>query len=389
MNTYFDIPLRLPEIDFKMSVTDLIMEMEQLRYKILRGTTHPLVFSQVKSLFHMLESIGSSRIEGNNTTIMDYVESAKIQDHEMASDAYPFEESIREINNIEQATQYIEDSIADRPITLQYVRELHTMTVHNLSTDKEGCLHPGYFRKHNVRISGSSHIPPDYTQVDSLMQELIEFVNQETAPKYDLLKICIAHHRFVWIHPFENGNGRVVRLFTYAMLLKYVFTSKQRIINPTAVFCSNRDAYYSYLSQADTGTDQGLISWSVYVLEGLKREIEKIDKLMDYSYLREEILQPAIEHAVEHRYITETELAVLTVTLLNPTQELQAKDLKPILGNKTASDISRIIRKLIEKKMLMPIKESARKYVICFSNNYLMRSMLIILDKKGFLPINS
>ena len=63
-----------------MPITDLVLELEKLRYKVLEGTTHPLVFMQIKNVFHMLESIGSSRIEGNNTTIMDYVESTKIND---------------------------------------------------------------------------------------------------------------------------------------------------------------------------------------------------------------------------------------------------------------------------------------------------------------------
>ena len=70
----------MPSVGFDMPITDLVLELEKLRYKILEGTTHPLVFMQMKSIFHMLESIGSSRIEGNNTTIMDYVESTKIND---------------------------------------------------------------------------------------------------------------------------------------------------------------------------------------------------------------------------------------------------------------------------------------------------------------------
>ena len=269
MNANYDIKLRLPEIGFDMPITDLIMELERLRYAILRGTTHPMVFSQIKSVFHMLESIGSSRIEGNNTTIMDYVESTKIE----PSTTNHVAEQIQEIMNIEAATRYIENSIDDRPITLQYIRELHALTVKGLSSNKEGCKTPGMFRITNVRISGSTHVPPDYTQVEAMMQELIDFINEETSPKYDLLKICMAHHRFVWIHPFENGNGRTVRLFTYAMLLRNVFTSKQRIINPTAVFCSDREAYYSFLSMADSGENEGLISWSEYVLRGLKNEI--------------------------------------------------------------------------------------------------------------------
>ena len=383
MNANYDIKLRLPEIGFDMPITDLIMELERLRYTILRGTTHPMVFSQIKSVFHMLESIGSSRIEGNNTTIMDYVESTKIE----PSTTNHVAEQIQEIMNIEAATRYIENSIDDRPITLQYIRELHALTVKGLSSNKEGCKTPGMFRITNVRISGSTHVPPDYTQVEAMMQELIDFINEETSPKYDLLKICMAHHRFVWIHPFENGNGRTVRLFTYAMLLRNVFTSKQRIINPTAVFCSDREAYYSFLSMADSGENEGLISWSEYVLRGLKNEIEKIDKLVDYSYLKAEILLPAIADALERRYITEMEYNLLKLPILSESQELQAGMVKRIFPAKSSSEISRSIKSLINKNMLLPIRENARKYVISFGNNYLLRSILKMLDSNGFLPL--
>lgn len=383
MNANYDIKLRLPEIGFDMPITDLIMELERLRYTILRGTTHPMVFSQIKSVFHMLESIGSSRIEGNNTTIMDYVESTKIE----PSTTNHVAEQIQEIMNIEAATRYIENSIDDRPITLQYIRELHALTVKGLSSNKEGCKTPGMFRTTNVRISGSTHVPPDYTQVEAMMQELIDFINEETSPKYDLLKICMAHHRFVWIHPFENGNGRTVRLFTYAMLLRNVFTSKQRIINPTAVFCSDREAYYSFLSMADSGENEGLISWSEYVLRGLKNEIEKIDKLVDYSYLKAEILLPAIADALERRYITEMEYNLLKLPILSESQELQAGMVKRIFPAKSSSEISRSIKSLINKNMLLPIRENARKYVISFGNNYLLRSILKMLDSNGFLPL--
>src|SRR5690606_24214283 len=107
------------------------------------------------------------------------------------------------------------------------------------------------------------------------------------------------------IHPFGNGNGRTVRLFTYAMLVKTGFNvSVGRIINPTAVFCSNRNDYYRMLAEADKGTREGILTWSEYVLKGLKDEIEKIDKLLDYNFLRKEILLPTINHSLERKYIT-------------------------------------------------------------------------------------
>lgn len=376
--------LRLPNIGFDMPITDLIMDLEKMRYKIIESDTHPLVFRQVRQIFQTLESVGSSRIEGNNTTIMDYVESTKIKKTE---DIFTPAEDIIEILNIENAMNYIEDNINDIPISLMFIRELHQLTVSNLSSRKEGALHPGCFREQNVRIGGSAHTPPDYTQVVPMMQELLDFVNREDLPKYDLLKIAIAHHRFVWIHPFENGNGRVVRLFTYALLLKFIFKSRDRIVNPTAVFCSDRDAYYKYLSKADTGTDGGLIEWAEYMLKGLRSEIEKIDRLADYAYLKANILLPALADSKENAYVTPTEYLVLKSTITKSDQIIQSSDIARLFPNASSSDRSRIIRALIDKGMLLPTHDKARRYVIAFSNSYLLRSILKMLDANGFLPI--
>lgn len=380
-----DMKLAIPRIGFDMPITDLIMELEQLRYKQLHGSTHPLVFAQLKSLFHMLESIGSSRIEGNNTTVLDYVESAKLNSTDIIDKSV---EQIREIANIENAMRYLEDNIDDLEISIQLVRELHQLTVSGLSASREGAMNPGAFRSQDVHINGSSHVPPTFTTVSYYMNELMDFINRDDPPKYDLLKIAIAHHRFVWIHPFENGNGRVVRLFTYAMLLKKVFRDKNRIINPTAVFCSDRQAYYDNLSAADSGDNEGMIQWAEYMLEGLKGEIVKIDQLCDYAFLRQRILLPSLADAVSKRYLSPEQSIVLKQAIINPSQEIVSSDLVDVLPSMSASDRSRLIRSMKEQGLLRPVRENARKYVISFSNNYWMRSVLTTLDKVGFLPVN-
>ncbi len=375
--------LHIPQIGFDMPITDLIMELEQLRYKDYSGMTNPLIFNQIRGIFQMLESIGSSRIEGNNTTIMDYVESAKIE-----KSSTP-QEQIKEIQNIEKAMAYIEENINDMPISAMLIRELHQLTVDGLSHKKEGAAHPGQFRQQNVRIGGATHIPPDYIRVPELMQELMDFINTKDAPKYDLLKIAIAHHRFVWIHPFENGNGRVVRLFTYALLLKFVFKSRERIINPTAVFCSNRDDYYSYLSKADSDDEGGMLQWVEYMLRGLKVELEKIDKLSNSAILRERILMPALSDALSRKFITPDSYAVLCTVVNAVNSTIQSGDLVKAFPSKSPSDRSRLIKNLIKDRMLAPVHDGARRYYPVFSNNYLLRSILKALDNEGFLPVNS
>ena len=66
---HYDLSLVVPS--FKSPLTDLIIDLDHLRKLQLNGTTHPAVFFQLKHIFHTLESIGSARIEGNNTTVAD------------------------------------------------------------------------------------------------------------------------------------------------------------------------------------------------------------------------------------------------------------------------------------------------------------------------------
>ncbi len=373
--------LKLIEPSFGSALTDLVIDLDYLRKKPLGGSTHPKVFFQLKHIFHTLESIGSARIEGNNTTIAEYIETKLSEPENVPS-------GIKEIQNIEKAMEFIEEHVKDYPINRAFVSEMHNMIVDGLlpPPNGEGDHTPGDYRKINLKINKSTHQPPEWVRVEEYMSELLDFVSKEDSPKYDLLKAAIAHHRFVWIHPFGNGNGRTVRLFTYAMLVKTGFNiNVGRIINPTAVFCSNRNDYYNNLSLADTGTDNGVLDWSEYVLKGLKEEIEKIDKLSDYEFLRKEILLPTISHSLERKYITNVEAKILKRVV--DKQVVQASDVKEFFVGKVDAEVSRQIRKLIDKKMLIPEKEGARKYVIRFDNNYLLRGVIKSLGEKGFLPV--
>ena len=251
----------------------------------------------------------------------------------------------------------------------------------------EGSSKSGEYRKNNVRIAGTNHIPPDFTQIDSYMEELITFINKNNPPQYDLLKTVIAHHRFVWVHPFDNGNGRVVRLLTYAMLVKSGFKVhlSERIINPTAIFCSNRKKYYHYLSVADSGKDEDLLKWCEYVLKGLKDEIDKIDNLLSHEYLQEKILLPALAFALDRKYITDKEYKILSLAVKK--KSIKAADIKTLFTGKLPAEISRMIKRLKDKKMLQAEKSGTRKYVLNFENNYLLRGIIYALDKENFLPI--
>jgi Fic family protein len=371
--------LNMIEPSFGSHLTDLIIELDYLRKKRLEGTTHPNIFFQLKNIFHTLESIGSARIEGNRTTIAEYIET-KIGDSGVK------DEKIIEIQNMERAMDFIDENINNIPINRIFPSELHKRVVENLSPKKEGDYTPGTYRNKNVNITGSEHKPPDFTHVTSYMDELFAFINDGSPSKYDLLKTAIAHHRFVWIHPFSNGNGRTVRLFTYAMLVKQGFNVNQgRIVNPTAVFCNDRNKYYHFLAQADSGKEEEILKWCEYVLGGLRSEIEKIDRLLDYKYLASTILHPAVDFSRKREVITDTEARILKVAV--DKQVFQASDIKKLFQGKLAAEISRMLRKLREKKMIISERQDSRKYIISFGNNFLLRGIITALGKNGFLPV--
>ncbi|MDO5580933.1 MAG: Fic family protein [Planctomycetia bacterium] len=375
--------LRIIEPEFDSQLTQLIIDLEYLRrQKNLSGTTPPSIFGQLQNLYFLLESVGSARIEGNNTTIIEYANS-KIDN---TNGIYPF----NEIANIEKGMKFIEQNAKDFPLNRMFVSELHKFSVQGLPLPPhgEGDENPGAYRLKNVAILKSEHRPPEAIDVPRLMDELFCWINEELPPRYDLLKVALAHHRFVWIHPFTNGNGRTARLFTYAMLVKYGFTLEQgRIVNPVAIFCSSRSDYYRYLQKADTGQPEGILEWCEYVLGGLKKEIEKINQLTNFSFLCSELLIPAIHNAHVHGIITELEEQILQISLAK--QEIKLSD---VLGqNKKNNErtISRTLESLREKKMLVGLHDRARIYRFGFIDSLLLPFIIRSFGEKGFLPMKA
>ena len=372
-----DLCLLNPAYD--SSLVDVVTELEHLRRLRLEGSTPASVFFELKNIFHMLESLGSARIEGNHTTLADYVESR------LEAKPASLSDQLREMTNIEEAMSFIEAHFAPgQDVSEHFIRELHAIAVRELV--REGDATPGAYRMTSVQISQSDHQPPDAIQVPGYMSGLVAFINQSDAPKYDLIKVALAHHRFAWIHPFGNGNGRVVRLLTYTLLIKYGFNVKAggRVLNPTAIFCNDRDRYYEMLGQADTGTPAGLEAWCTYVLQGMLEELQKVDRLTDSKYLIGRILEPALHYARERELLTALEQQVLMKTATLGVAK--ASDLKDVMPKMTDAQRTYQLRKLVERKMLVPIHEGARQYTVGFSNNNLLRGVIQALSAEGFIP---
>lgn len=375
--------LPVPLLDSK--VASLVLELETLRSRELSGTTPPWIFFGVKNLFQTVESVISTHIEGNNTTIAAYIEAARGINKKIDID-----QKIKMILNLENALKDIEKEVGVNTIFDKgFILELHKKVVDGLDTsrDGEGDTRPGAYRNEPRGIQNSAHVLPQHTDLRDLMDQLIDFINAPVSHPMELIKIAIVHHRFVWIHPFGNGNGRAVRLLTYAMLARagYIDKDGARLLDPTAVFGSNKLTYYDKLSGADNLSEQGATAWCEYMLSGLTQEIHKIDRLLDGDFTKRAIIIPAITYAHEKQKITKLERDMLLVCVdKGLATASDFRDLFPV--DTSHVRISQVINKLKEQNLIETPRPGARKYMLCMNNNLLTTGILRKLDENGFLP---
>ncbi|MBI5234139.1 MAG: Fic family protein, partial [Deltaproteobacteria bacterium] len=160
--------------EFGSSLTSLIIELDYLRKKQFYGSTPRQTFLQLKHIFHILESLGSARIEGNNTTIAEYIET-KLAETPLSNPG------IREILNIEKAMSFIDDNIEDAVFNRAFVNELHKKVVEGLPLppNGEGDHAPGLYRTKSVSITMSAHKPPLPIHIERYMDELFAFINRK------------------------------------------------------------------------------------------------------------------------------------------------------------------------------------------------------------------
>lgn len=370
--------LKIPTFEFDHPIVTLIVELEKLRNTALSGTTPHNIFFMLKRLFHLLESVGSARIEGNNTTIAEY----------LANDDSPTsneDDSLLEIKNIDNLLSRIDEMGESLEVNHFIIRQFHSEIVRHLN--REGSTSPGAYRMHNVKINKSNHIPPDYTAVYEHMENLINFINGEDKSQYDLIKIAIAHHAFAWIHPFDNGNGRVVRAFTYALMLKYGFKINLigRVMNPVAVFCANRNKYYDKLQCADSLSNEGVLEWCYYVLSAVKSEYDKTIRLTDYNYVSNNLIKPSIKEYHKLGLISSDDVNIIESII--DKDSFKKSDVVKFFKNDKAA--TRKLSELRDKSIIEPLKENSKQYRFKLSNNVFLRIVASQLAKEGFLPENA
>lgn len=371
--------INTPTPKFDSDLTKTILELEHLKNRSLKNTTSESIFLQLKNLLHAVEAVTSARIEGNHTTIASYIEKRD-------DDSHKNDEQIIEISNLIDGLDFIDKYVMEEPISADFIKELHRIVVGDLT--HEGDKRAGAWRDEPRYIANAEHQPPEPYDVPDLMRELIDYINNDEGEQYDLLKIAIANHRFVWIHPFGNGNGRADRLMTYALLCKkgYIAPNKMRLFNPTAIFAGNRNKYYDMLALADDYKDEHILEWCEYFLSGIRDEIKKSESLADAEFINKKILLPSVDRMEKAGVISKLEGNILGRAVRFGV--IKASDIKDLWGREVTSvAIAQQIKKLRDRNLIKATHEGGREYEISFENSELTRITLEQMDLAGLLPI--
>ena len=249
-----------------------------------------------------------------------------------------------------------------------------------LDPKKEWDTTPGEYRKTNVEITWSEHIPPDFTQVWDYMQELIDFINHEDKKKFDLIKISLSHHRFVWIHPFKNWNWRMVRLLTYALFLKYWYDFNQiSLMNTSSLFCLNREQYNDFLEKADSWDKDQLLKWCEFATSSICAEVKNIKKFFNRDFVNS-LLESWVKKLKEEKAIDEKESEILK--LLYTKWQVDNKAIKDNLWY-DASIISRKFKHLKEIWLLKRFWKT-KQYIPTYDNRIIFMDIYHNLIKAWF-----
>ena len=209
------------------------------------------------------EATRSSQIEGTQATLADVVEAEVSRLDTERRDA------VAEIQNYVAALNLGLRRLADLPVSLRLLREIHAelMTgVRGGTADRT----PGEFRRSQNWIGGSSptnarFVPPPVEQMHASLAEWeVAIHTQDELPP--LVKIGLLHAQFETIHPFVDGNGRVGRLLITFLLTEWGIL-RHPMLYLSGFFRRHVDEYYRRLQLVrDEGDWEG---WLAFFLDGV------------------------------------------------------------------------------------------------------------------------
>ncbi len=119
---------------------------------------------------------------------------------------------------------------------------------------------------------------PPAERIDEEMTRFLAWWDESKGTMEGLLRAAVAHFRFVTIHPFEDGNGRLARALT-DMAIAQDDRQRMRSYSLSSQIMAEREAYYEVLERCQKG-DGDITEWLLWFLGALARAITRSEMLL-------------------------------------------------------------------------------------------------------------
>jgi Fic family protein len=164
---------------------------------------------------------------------------------------------IQEIKNNPTAINIIKDLAFNRtaPFRQQEILALHGISMYKVMEDA------GKYRQDDrTKVQGAEFIPTHWYEIESDMNELMQFTNENPDGLSPIELAAHTHYWFTYIHPFSDGNGRIARLLINFILLRnhYPFIVFKKV---------DRNQYIRTLRKANDGYFEPFLIYTAGVLE--------------------------------------------------------------------------------------------------------------------------
>jgi len=187
---------------------------------------------------------GSLAIEGNTLTESQIID---------ILDGKPVVAPIREIQEVRNAIKVYDIFETLNPFSVADLKHAHGVMMEALVDDA------GHFRRGGVGVvSGRQviHLAPPADRVPFLMNDLFEWL--QNAADHLLIRSCIFHYEFEFIHPFSDGNGRMGRLWQ-SLILRRLHPVFAHLPVENMVF-ANQQGYYEAINRSTAETNSGIFA---------------------------------------------------------------------------------------------------------------------------------
>ena len=179
------------------------------------------------------------------------------------------------------AYDHLQLMATDKQLEVADILKLHELFYKRIDPSQAG-----KFRPVPLFISGSHYPLPSAEQIPKLMDEFLAWYRQHEFLLHPLELAALAHQKFVFIHPFVDGNGRVARLLMNLVLLRFGYPIT--IIPPIL-----RLEYITALEKAHRSTNE-------FIQFVIAREIETLRELLRLlGCILEKTEVPALSHGAD------------------------------------------------------------------------------------------